>query len=69
MAVKIKKDIPSFKVGDKFVHTEFGTQYEVSKKVDNTYTISYKNQHRPDTTMGAEHIQQMITFQRWKKVT
>lgn len=68
MATKPKKETPVFKVGDKFVHVEFGTIYAISQKSENTYTLKYENQFRPDTKMGGEHIQQMITFQRWKKM-
>lgn len=60
------KAVPTFKVGDLFRHTEFNTLYTITSKSENTYKLS-----RPDSdsisTMGGEHIQQMITFQRWKQ--
>jgi hypothetical protein len=56
----------TFKVGDSFRHTEFNTLYTITSKSEHTYKLS-----RPDSdsisTMGGEHIQQMITFQRWKQ--
>lgn len=68
MAVKDKKPTPVFKVGDKFQHVEFGSVYVISQKTENTYTLRHENELRPDTKMGGEHIQQMMTFQRWKKM-
>lgn len=69
MSIKTKKETPVFKVGDKFKHTEFGTIYSISQKTENTYTLKYDDdESKPGTKMGGEHIQQMITFQRWKKM-